>query len=298
MRIFMTGATGWIGSAVVPELLDAGHRVVGLARSARSADALRAAGVEPVTGGLDDLDVLRAAALEADGVLHLGFKHDFSDVAAAGATERAAVETFGDVLAGSGRLLLIASGLAGLADGRTATEDDATTLVGATALRGGSEHLALSYADRDVRAVAVRFGVSVHGAHDHGFVATLVDIARREGVSGHIGDGANRWPAVHRLDAARLVRLAVERASAGAVVHAVAEEGVATRDIAGAIGERLGVPTSAVAPERAQEHFGWLARFYAADAPASSRLTRERYGWAPTWPGLLADIAAGAYDPR
>jgi nucleoside-diphosphate-sugar epimerase len=298
MRIFITGASGWIGSAVVPELLGAGHQVVGLARSAESAGILEAAGVEPLAGSLDDLDSLRAGAKDADGVVHLAFKHDFADYAGAGRTERAAVEALGDVLAGSDRPFLLASGLAGLAIGRVATEDDASQYVDADSPRGGSEALALSYADRGVRSVAVRFAASVHGDGDHGFVATLVGIARERRLAGYIGDGANRWPAAHRSDAARLVRLALEQSPAGSVVHAAGEEGIATREIAEAIGARYGLPVGPVPAERAEEHFGWLSRFIGLDIPASSGLTQQRLGWTPTGPGLLEDIAAGAYDLR
>ncbi|MDH2413557.1 SDR family oxidoreductase [Nocardioides sp. CER19] len=298
MRIFLTGASGWIGSAVVPELQAGGHQVVGLARSAESAAALSAAGVEPLSGSLDDLDSLRAGAEDADAVIHLAFKHDFSDYAGAGRTERAAVEALGDTLAGSDRALLIASGLGGLAVGRVATEDDATQHVDATSPRGASEHLALSYADRGVRAVALRFAASVHGDRDHGFVAELVRVAQERGVAGYVGDGANRWPAVHRSDAARLVALALEKSPAGSVVHAAGEEGIAARDIAAAIGRRFDLPTGSIEPERADEHFGWIGRFFGIDIPASSRLTQERLGWTPTGPGLLDDIASGAYGPR
>jgi nucleoside-diphosphate-sugar epimerase len=298
MRIFVTGASGWIGSAVVPELLSAGHQVVGLARSEASAERLVAVGAEPLAGSLDDLDSLRTGAKDSDGVVHLAFKHDFSDYAGAGRSERDAVEALGEVLAGSDRPLLLASGLVGLAQGRPATEEDPSPYVSPDAPRGGSENLALSYAERGVRSVALRFAASVHGDRDHGFVATLADIARRHGAAGYIGDGANRWPAVHRADAARLVAIALEQAPAGSVVHAVGDEGIATRAIAEALADRFGLPTVSVAPDDAAEHFGWISRFYGTDAPASSALTQERYGWTPAGPGLLEDIAAGAYDPR
>jgi nucleoside-diphosphate-sugar epimerase len=295
MRVFVTGASGWIGSAVVPELLAAGHQVVGLARSESAAAALSAAGVEVRRGNLDEPDSLRAGAEDADGIIHLAFKHDFSDYAGAGRTERAAVEAIGSALAGSGRPFLLASGVALVAPGRTATELDATAASGPGAPRGGSEQLARGYAEQDVRVVGLRFAPTVHGEGDHGFVSTLVGVARERGVAGYIGDGANRWPAVHRLDAARLVRLALEKAPAGSVVHAVAEEGIAARDIAGAIGRGLGVPVASIAPEDAAEHFGWISRFFALDAPTSSELTRASLGWTPTHHGLVEDLDQGHY---
>ena len=298
MRIFVTGATGWIGTAVTGELLAAGHDVVGLARSDASAETLAARGATPLRGTLDDLGIIKDAAADSDGVIHLGFVHDFDRFADSGRVERAVVETVGDTLAGSDRPFLLASGVAGLTPGRVATEDDRSQHVGPDAPRGGSEALALEYADQGVRSVGLRFAASVHGIGDHGFVATLTQIARDRGVSGYLGDGANRWPAVHRSDAARLVALALGAAPAGSVVHAVGEEGVATRDIAEAIGRSLDLPTASVAPEDAEAHFGWMARFFGLDAPASSARTRERYGWEPTGPTLLEDIAAGGYLPR
>ncbi len=298
MRIFVTGATGWIGTAVTGELLAAGHDVVGLARSDSSAEALVARGATPLRGTLDDLGTIKDAAAGSDGVVHLGFVHDFDRFADSGRVERAVVETVGGALAGSDRPFLLASGVAGLAVGRVATEDDVSNQVGPDAPRGGSEALALGYADQGVRSVGLRFAASVHGIGDHGFVATLTQIARERGVSRYIGDGANRWPAVHRSDAARLVALALDAAPAGSVVHAVGEEGVATRHIAEAIGRSLGLPTASVAPEDAAEHFGWMGRFLGLDAPASSARTRERYGWEPTGPTLLEDIAGGGYLPQ
>jgi len=295
MNVFVTGASGWIGSAVVPQLLAAGHQVVGLARSDDAAAAVVALGAEVRRGDLDDLDGLRAGAEASDGVIHLGFKHDVSDFAAAGRTERDAVETLCKALEGSDRPFLLAAGIALLAPGRVLTERDATPMVGPDAPRGGAEELALSYAERGVRAVSLRFALTVHGEGDHGFVPTLVGVARERGSSGYVGAGANRWPAVHRLDAARLVRSALERSPAGSVVHGVAEEGVPTRAIAEAIGRGLGVPAVSVPAERAADHFGWLARFFAADCPISNELTRELLGWRPTRPGLVEDLEAGHY---
>lgn len=295
MRVFVTGASGWIGSAVVPELTAAGHAVVGLARSDDAAAAVAAAGAEVRRGSLDDLGSLRAGAEDADAVVHLAFKHDFSDYAAAGRTERAAVETIGAALQGSGRPFLVASGVAGAGDGRVLTERDVSPFVGADTPRGGGERLALDLAEQGVRPVALRFAPTVHGEGDHGFTARLVRIARERGVAGYVGDGANRWPAVHRLDAARLVGLALEQAPAGSRVHAVAEEGIPTREIAEAIGRHLGVPVVSIAPEQAAGHFGWLGAFFALDIRASSTLTRELLGWTPTHPGLIEDLDAGHY---
>lgn len=294
MRVFVTGASGWIGSAVVPELTAAGHDVTGLARSEASADRIRAAGARPLAGSLDDLETIRAGAAAADAVIHLGFKHDFSDFAASGRTERAVVQTIGDELAGSGRGFLFASGVAA-APGHLLTEEDPSPFSGPDAPRGGGENLAFEYADRGVRPVALRFAPTVHGVGDHGFTAQLVAIARQRGVAGWVGDGAGRWPAVHRLEAARLVRLALEQAPAGGIVHAVGEEGIPTRTIAEAIGAAVGVPAASIAPEDAAEHFGWIGAFFGMDIPASNALTRERYGWSPTGPTLLEDLAAGAY---
>jgi nucleoside-diphosphate-sugar epimerase len=294
MRVFVTGASGWIGSAVTDELLSHGHEVVGLARSDQAAAVLTAKGATAHRGSLDDADGLAAAAAAADGVIHLAFKHDFTDYAGAGRTEHTAVRRMLDAVAGTGRPFLLASGLAGAAHGPL-TEDDPSPHHGPESMRGGSENLALSYADRGVRPVAVRFSPTVHGTSDHGFTAALVRIARDHGAAGYLGDGTNRWAAVHRSDAARLVWLALEKAPAGARVHAVAEGGIPTRDIAAAIGDHLGVPTVSVPPADAEAHFGWLGGFFGADAAASNDRTRELLGWEPTGPTLLADIAAGAY---
>ncbi|OLF18514.1 SDR family oxidoreductase [Actinophytocola xanthii] len=295
MRLFVTGASGWIGSAVTDEFLANGHEVVGLARSDASAAALEAKGATPHRGSLEDLDSLAAGAADADGVVHLAFNHDFANYAAAGRTEHAAVRRMLDTLEGSGRPFLIASGLASAVVGRPVTEDDPSPFHGADALRGGSENLALEYADRGVRPVVLRFAPTVHGTGDSGFVAALAAIAGQRGVVGYIGDGSTRWAAVHRSDAARLVRLALTEAPAGARLHAVAETGIPSREIAGALGERLGLPTASVSQEDAPEHFGWIARFFGMDIVASSTRTRELLDWAPTGPTLLEDIKAGAY---
>ncbi len=303
MRVFVTGASGWIGSAVVPELIGAGHQVTGLARSEASAAALTAAGAEVQRGTLDDLDVLRSAAAASDGVIHLAFKHDIAftgDFQGAADADRRAVETFGNVLAGSDRPLVIASGTAGMAPGQVATERDGhspapTHLGGGPETRRGTAELTLTLADRGVRSVVLRLPPTVHGDGDNGFMATIVGIAREKGVSGYIGDGANRWPAVHRLDAAHLFRLAVEDSPAGWTLHAVADEGVPIRDIAEAIGRQLSLPVVSIAPEDASGHFIWLAQFLALDIPASSTLTRELRGWEPTQPGLIVDLEKGHY---
>ncbi|MFJ1643838.1 SDR family oxidoreductase [Streptomyces sp. NPDC088258] len=295
MRVFVTGASGWIGSAVVPELIGAGHQVVGLARSDASADALAAAGAEVHRGSLDDLDALREAAAASDGVIHLAFKHDIAftgDFQGASDADRRAIDAFGEVLAGSDRPLVIASGTLGLSPGHVATEKD-TAAAGSP--RAANAEAALGLAVGGVRSSVVRLSPTVHGDGDKGFLASLVSIARDKGVSGYIGDGANRWTAVHRLDAATLFRLAVEKAPAGSVLHGVAEEGVPLRAIAEAIGRHLGLPVVPVAPEDAAGHFTWMADFLALDSPASNTLTRELLGWRPTHPGLIADLDAGHY---
>ncbi len=305
MRIFVTGASGWIGSAVVPELTDAGHHVVGLARSDASAAALTAAGAEVQRGTLDDVDTLRSAAAASDGVIHLAFKHDLAfsgEFQAAADADRRAVETLGEALADSERPLVIASGTLGLAPGRVATEHDGhgahptgAALGGGPQTRWATAEFVLSLASRGVRSSMVRLPPTNHGDGDNGFIAFLVGIARDKGVSGYLGDGANRWPAVHRLDSARLFRLAVEGAPAGSTLHAVAEEGVPIRDVAGVIGRHLDLPVAAISSEDAGEHFAWMAGFLAADSPASSALTRELLAWQPTHPGLIADLEAGHY---
>lgn len=295
MQVFVTGASGWIGSATVEELLAAGHTVVGLARSDTSAAALEAKGVTVHRGDLDDLGAIRAGADAADAVLHLANKHDFDHPEVSNRAERNAVEAIGEVLVGSDRPFLLASGAAGLTQGRPATERDPSPFHGPEAPRGGSENLALSYADRGVRVMSVRFAPTVHGAGDHGFIAALVGVARAKGVAAYVGEGTNSWSAVHRSDAARLVVLGLGQATARSVLHAVAEEGVATRDIAAAIGRGLGLPVTSVAPDEAGAHFGWIGGFFGSDMSASSTATQQTYGWTPAGPTLLEDLDAGSY---
>jgi len=305
MRVFVTGASGWIGSAVVPELIGAGHEVIGLARSDASAAALSAAGAKAQRGTIDDLDSLRDATAASDGVIHLAFKHDIAfsgGFQGAADADRRAVEAFGEALVGSDRPFVIASGTIGLGPGRVANERDGNGPDPAVAALGGgpqtrraTAELVLSLASRGVRSSVVRLPPTVHGEGDHGFMATLVGIARDRGVSGYIGGGSNRWPAVHRIDAAHLFRLALEKAPAGSTLHAVADEGVPIRDIAEVIGRHLDLPVVAISPEDAAEHFAWLAGFLAADSPASSALTRELVRWQPTHPGLIDDLDQGHY---
>lgn len=299
MRVFVTGASGFIGSAVVPELLSAGHQVVGLARSDEAAATVADLGAEVVRGTVDDLDVLRAAAADADAVVHLAFRHDIAftgDFEGATASDRAAIEAFGEVLAGTGKALTIASGTALLSPGRLATEE---TVAGDSEHAGGraaNARVTLALAEQGVRSSVVRLTPTVHDAGDNGFIPTTIAIARDKGVSAYVGDGSQRWPAVHRLDAARLFRLAIEEVPAGTSLHAVAEEGVPLREVAELIGERLGVPVESVAPEDAMEHFGFLGGFLSADLPASSAITRERFGWEPTEIGLLEDLAKHYFE--
>jgi nucleoside-diphosphate-sugar epimerase len=292
MRVFVTGASGFIGSAVVPELLGAGHQVVGLARSDASARALEAAGAEVHRGSLDDVESLRAGAAKSDGVIHLAFIHDFSQYEASARTDTRAVETLGAALEGSQRPFVIASGLLGLVQGRAATEIDPAPSGWA---RGRSEEAMMALATRGVRTSIVRLPPSVHGQGDHGFVPSLIASARKHGVAAYAGEGENRWPAVHRLDAARLFRLALERAPAGSRLHAVGDEGVPTREIARVIGRWLGIPSVSKPKEDAGAYFGFLATLIALDAPASGALTREQLGWRPAEPGLLADLDSAHY---
>lgn len=295
MRVFVTGATGFIGSAVVQELIGAGHRVLGLARSDAAARSLATAGVQVHRGALDDADSLRRGAAGADGVIHTAFIHDFSNIAASGEIDRLAIEAIGAELAGSGQPFVVTSATGLLAPGRVGTEEDAPDSSSMGSHRVASEVAALSLASRGVRVSVVRLPPSVHDEGDYQFVPALIRIAREKGVSAYVGQGRNRWAAVHRLDAAQLFRLALEKGPAGARFHGVADEGVPTRDIAAVIGRGLSVPVVSKPREQAADHFGWLGRFFAEDVPASSTLTQERLGWRPRQPGLLADLERAHY---
>jgi len=295
MKIFVTGASGWIGSAVVDELLAAGHDVTGLARSDASAAALEAKGVHVRRGDLDDLGSIRDGAEAAEAVIHLANKHDWSNPAASNAAERNAVQTIGDVLTGSGRRFLLASGVAALAPGRPATEEDPSPFHGPDSPRGGSENLAFDFVEKDVHTISLRFSPTTHGVGDHGFIAAITGIARATGVAGYPGEGTNRWAAVHRSDAARMVPLGLEKAPAGARLHAVAEEGIPTHDIAAAIGRSLDLPVASIAPDDVATHFGWIGGFFAMEMSATSAATRALLGWTPAGPTLIEDIDAGAY---
>ena len=292
MRVFVTGATGFIGSAVVQELIDAGHQVLGLARSDASAKSLVAAGADVHRGSLEDLESLRSGAAAAEGVIHTAFIHDFSNYGPAAKADRRAIETLGNVIAGSDRPLIVTSGtMLAQRQGSLATEEDAPN----PNFPRKSEEAALALAARGVRVSVLRLPPSVHGKGDHGFVPRLISVAREKGVSAFIGDGLNRWPAVHRLDAAHLYRLVLEQGSAGATYHGVADEGVPTREIAEAIGRGLNVPVVSKSHEAAADHFGWIALFFGMDGMASSALTQERLGWRPVQPGLIADLNAEHY---
>jgi nucleoside-diphosphate-sugar epimerase len=302
MRVFVTGASGHIGSAVVPELLGAGHQVVGLARSDESAAALESAGAEVRRGELDDLDGLGEAAAAADGVIHLAFKHEAmrsGDFLGAVAADLSAIEAIGAALEGSEKPFVSTGGtlmlaLAGIGD-RQGTEQDALE----AGPRVDAENTMVALGERGVRTAVVRLPPLVHSTLDHhGFGPTLIGIAREKGVSGYVGDGSNRWPATHTLDAARAYRLALERAPGGSRLHAVAEEGVPFREIAEVIGRQLDLPSVSVAPQDAAEHFSFLGTFVSLDNPVSSERTRELLGWQPAHEGLIEDLQQGHYFGR
>ena len=293
MRVFVTGATGFIGSAVVPELIGAGHQVLGLTRSDAGAEALLAAGAEVHRGDLEDLDSLRSGAAMSDGVIHLAFNHDFSRFAENSELDRRAIEALGAALAGSDRPLIVSAGVGGLAPGRLAAED--MDIPADWRFPRVSEQAALALVPQGVRAMVMRLS-QVHDPVKQGLITPLIQIAREKGVSAYVGDGLNRWPAAHVLDVARLYRLALEQGTAGERFHAVAEEGVPLREIAEVIGRGLNVPVVSLSPEEAPAHFGWLGLFAGMDGPASSAWTQERLNWHPTGPGMIADLEQMQYN--
>lgn len=296
MHVFVTGASGFIGSAVVQELLSAGHTVVGLVRSDSAAAALEARGVKVIRGSLEDIDSLKRGASESDGVIHLAFNHDFTKFVENAQAERAAIEAFGEVLAGSNRPLICASGTMMLPRGVLGTEDMEPDSTSFPNPRAGNEKALISLASKGVRSAAIRLSPTVHGEDDHGFIYRITQMARAKGESAYVGDGLNQWPAVHRFDAARLFRLALEKGETGARYHAVGEEGIPFKEIAEAIGKSLGIPAVSKSGEEVSAHFaGFMGHVVGADNRASSKKTQEQLGWTPTGRQLLADIEAGVY---
>jgi nucleoside-diphosphate-sugar epimerase len=290
MRVFLTGATGFIGSVLIEELRAAGHQVTGLARSDQAAETLAGWGVEARRGDVGDPEGLAEGARASDGVIHCAFGNDFSRYLEMGETDLRAVSAMAEALAGSDRPLVVTSGMTASTPGRLSTEADAAETEGMWAVRGRPEASALAASEKAVRSVVVRLPPSVHDLQQQGLVSLLIGLARQTGVSAYVGEGANRWPAVHRRDAARLFRLGLERGEPGQRLHAVAEEGVTLRSIAEAIGTKLGVPTRSIDPNDAGNHFGWLALIASNDVPASSAVTQQSVGWRPTGPGLLAGL--------
>ena len=291
MRVFVTGATGFIGSAIVQELFEAGHKVLGLARSDAGAKSLTAARAEVHRGSLQDLESLKRGAAAAEGVIHCAFIHDFSDFEANCAVDKAAIEAMGAALAGSNKSFIATSGVLGLAMGRTGTEEDSPS----SDFPRKSEEAGLALVAQGVRAMVIRLSPSVHGDGDRGFVPTLISTAREKGFATYVGDGKNRWPAVHRLDTARLYRLAIEKGTAGAKFHGVADESIPVKEIAEIIGKRLGVPAVSKSPAEAGALLGFVGHVLGMDAPTSSRLTQEKLGWKPTHAGLIQDLEKGRY---
>ncbi|HET9156169.1 MAG TPA: SDR family oxidoreductase [Myxococcaceae bacterium] len=295
MRVFVTGATGFIGTAVVAELLAAGHTVLGLTRSDAGAETLKRLGAEVHRGELSDLDSLAAGARAADGVIHLAFVHDFRDYARSIETDRTAIRAMTRALEGTDRPFVGTSGTLLLAPGHTGIETDGPPTEGHVHPRARAEGLVLGAVERGVRASLIRLAPTVHGRGDHQFVPFLVNVARQKGFAAYVGDGSNRWPAVHRLDAARLFRVVLEKAPAASRFHAVAEEGIPMRSIAETIGRGLGVPARSIPADQASAHFDWMALFVGVDNPTSSALTRKTLGWNPDHPGLLTDLRENGY---
>lgn len=296
MQVFVTGGSGQTGPAIVTELVRAGHEVVGLARSDSSAARIEALGATPVRGSLEDLDTLRAAAARADGVIHMAYGGDFADPEPMMRRDVNAIQALGTAITGTGKPLVATSGTLVMPMGSNASETDAPDPGGLAPFRVAGERACLAFVDQGVRAVVMRLAPTVHGPNDHGFMPMLISTAKQTGFSAYVGDGTNRWPAVHRADAAVLYRLALETAPAGSAVHGVAEN-VSFRDIAQTVGDTLGIPTRSINPEHAATHFvsPFMGMIYGADVPVSSNLTRERLGWTPTHPGLLDDLAHGDY---